>query len=176
MAFLLYVPISVEAKKPRPTPTPTTTPTTTQTPSPTPSPTPTPTPGTANLVLSVSAPSTLQSGEFIPYTITVTNIGPDDARDVQFCSLLDPGEMVLIELNQGTWDTLIMGGASGRYTNCSTWGRETLLPSGASVYMSYTIALQPNQTTQINTVETSGYNLDPDWSNNSATISTSISQ
>ena len=178
-AIVLFVgaffqsPQVIEAKKPRPTPKPT--PTLLPTPTPTPSPTPSPTPGTANLVLSVSAPSQVLVSEPIQYTIQVTNLGPDPAHDVEFCSLFNPRGFGLIGLDHGTWDYLNIGGGGGRYTECSMCGREALLASGSSLYMSFATE-EPEPTTKINYTETSALDLDPDWSNNVATVTTVVVQ
>lgn len=175
IASFFHTTIPVEAKKPQPTPTPTRLPTPTPTRTPTPSPTPNPTPtlGVANLVLTVSAPTQTQTIQPILYTITITNLGPDPAHDVEFCSTLTPHEFALQGLDQGTWDSLVIGGASSRYPYCSVWGEETLLAVGSSVYMSYSIG-ESQPITKINTVETSSLDLDPDWANNSATVTTAV--
>lgn len=162
-----------EAKKPTPTPKPTSTPTVTPTPTLTLTPTPTPTLGMANLYLNVSGPSQVQSGQIISYTISVTNLGPDVARNVEFCSALSPSGFGLADFDEGTWDSLVIGGASGRYLNCSMWGSKSFLPPGGSVYMSYAIS-DVLHITVTNTIETSSINFDSDLSNNISVINTTI--
>lgn len=169
--FMFFaVPFS-EAKKPTSTPKPTRTPT--PTPTLTLTPIPTPILGTANLYLNASGPTQVQSGQIITYIISVTNLGPDVARDVEFCSALSPSGFGLVGLDQGTWDSLVIGGASGRYLNCSMWGSKSLLPPGESVYMNYAIS-DIFHTTITNTIETSSINFDSDLSNNISVINTVI--
>jgi len=163
-------------RKPRPTPTPSPTttplptPTPTPTPIPTPTPTPTPVPQTADIAVNIV--STVGVDYSIRHDITVTNLGPNPATDVQFCSIVDPLTFSLIGLEQRNW-ILVLGGGSGRYANyCSVYGElPFILNPGASESMSFTQGGWSGYTMQ-NSVDASSVGFDPNLTNNSMTTTT----
>lgn len=166
-------PTVIPTPTPTSTPAPTPTPTATPTPTPTAIPTPTPTPAPLATDIAVNLVSTVGINFSIRHDITVTNLGPNPASDVQFCSIVDPFTFSLIGLEQGNW-ILVLGGGSGRYATgyCSVYGELpfTLNP-GASESMSFTQGGWSGYTMQ-NTVDTSFAGFDPNLTNNSMTTST----
>lgn len=152
-------------KPPKPTPTPTATPT----------PTPMPLPDT-DVGVVLTAPATVVSPGEIQYTVTATNYGPAPASDVQFCSRFSFGNNFALTglFDQGGWSGMVVGGGSGRYTDCNMWGQVNSLTVGSSVTAIYTIV--PQGTWPVtNTTEISSAAFDPVSTNSTETILTTLS-
>lgn len=128
----------------------------------------------ADLGVVKSGPASAAAGSDVPYTITVSNVGPDDAATVQLNDPLPEG-MSFVSMTQtgGTpfsCSTPNPGDTAGTVT-CTTG----LLPSGGSATFTLTLnipAMTPPGTTFTNIATVSSQTPDPDDENNSSAAAT----
>ncbi|HYO75439.1 MAG TPA: hypothetical protein VE010_03165, partial [Thermoanaerobaculia bacterium] len=121
-------------------------------------------PTTADVSVAKSAPSTVQAGALLSYSIDVANHGPADATDVRMIDTL-PAGVTVTSINDGPW-------------NCSTSnGRVTCsgaLPAGANRLITITVSA-PQQTGAItNTARIESNISDPVSNNNVSSVITNV--
>lgn len=125
----------------------------------------------SNLAIQMTAPPTAPAGSNIPYTIRVTNNGPQDAASVMVSDALPPG-MTFVSCAPST-GTCTEGTSSGTFTVTINFGS---LAAGASATATLVLAAPsglPAGTTEVNTVtvSTTGLNTNP---NNAASASVTL--
>ncbi len=121
---------------------------------------------TADLKATKTAPATANVGDTITYTIGATNLGPDDAANVQLSDVL-PAGVQFVSADAPCAE------AAGTVT-CTVGG----LASGDSVTRDIRVTVLPAAagTTVSNTSTTASTTHDPDTSNNDATATTDVAQ
>jgi uncharacterized repeat protein (TIGR01451 family) len=131
----------------------------------------TPPPPTSDMAITKSGPSSGAPGADVSYSITVTNIGPDAAANVQWTDTL-PGNMTFVSLQQNSGPAFSC--TSGNTTTCD------LASMAAGATASFTLtgnvpAATPSGTSYSNTVTVTTDNLDPTPINDSAITTLVIS-
>jgi uncharacterized repeat protein (TIGR01451 family) len=129
----------------------------------------------ADLALSKNAPPTATAGSNVPFDITVSNFGPDDAATVSLSDPLPPGmTFVSATQNSGPAFTCTDPGAGNNGTiTCSI----ALLTAGSSANFTFVANIPPataSGTTFTNIASVSAATFDPDDENNSSTGSTTV--
>jgi len=120
----------------------------------------------ANLVITKTAPATINNGQQLTYTITITNNGPDDATNVIVSDLV-PAEVTSPEFSVDGGTTYMPWPGNLAYPTLSNGGTETLLIRG-TVNISSTATLT-------NTAIVFSDSRDEDYTNNIDTAVTTFS-
>ncbi len=118
----------------------------------------------ADLIVNKSAPASVTAGSTFTYTINVTNNGPAAATDLSIVDTI-PAGLTVLSVNGGPWD-------------CTTAGSQITCTGSAFAGQSSTILIgvrAPAQATTVtNTVTVSSAVEDPNDSNNTDAVSTTI--
>ena len=154
-----------------PTPVGTPTPFDTSTPLPTSTPTPTPTPIQADLAVTKTASSgTVNSGSTLTYSVQVSNNGPAPANSVVLSDPLPAGTtFVSCTTSQG----VCFGPAVG--TNGTVSASLGTIPSPGFALVSIVVTVTaPGGSTITNSAVASSSTADPNFANNTGTVSTTV--
>ncbi|MFP5246749.1 MAG: hypothetical protein ACLGH0_08645, partial [Thermoanaerobaculia bacterium] len=122
------------------------------------------TPTEADIAISKSAPSSVQAGAQLTYTISVSNLGPADAPDVSFTDAL-PAGTTLVSINEGSFDC----GQFAVGIVCSG-----PLNAGATKQVFLTVNAPQQAGTITNGVTVDSSIPDPNGANDSASASTNV--
>ena len=129
----------------------------------------------ADVQVSLSAPTNVSAGNPLTYTLSVTNNGPNDAQNVQFTDSL-PYNTGFASLVQTSGPAFTTSTPTAGYSG-SIYGSISTLASGATAV--FTIVVQVNGNVANGTIlnlTASVYSntFDPNSSNNSQTVSTTV--
>ena len=124
----------------------------------------------ADLAVKNSAQTTVNSGSNLPYSITVTNDGPDTATGVSVSDSIPAGTtFVSLVSSAGTCSTPAVGGTG------SIICKNITLNKGSSVSLTLTVKVNAPSTTVISdTVKATSPVFDPNSANNSAKVLTTV--
>jgi uncharacterized repeat protein (TIGR01451 family) len=127
----------------------------------------------ADLRVTKTGPETVTVGSNLTYSITVSNDGPVAAQFVELTEATPPGTtFVAFNQNTGpqfTCTTPAVGGTGS--VNCTA----AALANGASATFTFVVQADADASGTItNTAEVSGEEIDPDTSNNTASVITSV--
>lgn len=128
----------------------------------------------ADLGVSKSGPATASAGSNVPYSITVFNVGPDDAVSVQLNDPMPEG-MAFVSMTQNSGPTFTCttpnpGDTTGTI-NCTA----ATLPAGGSATFTLTLnipLMTGSGTTFTNIATVSGQSFDPNDENDSSSAAT----
>jgi uncharacterized repeat protein (TIGR01451 family) len=122
-----------------------------------------------DIAVTMSAPTSVNAGSFVTFTIGVTNLGPGDVPNVTLADSL-PANFVSATTTQGAC------GVSGSQFNCTFGG----MPAGDSIQVKVTVAIGSSAITNSATAtlkDLQGNSLnaqDPNLNNNTASASVGI--
>jgi uncharacterized repeat protein (TIGR01451 family) len=121
-----------------------------------------------DIAVTMGAPSSVNAGSFVTFTINVTNLGPGDAPNVTLADSL-PANFVSATTTQGAC------GVSGAQFTCTFGG----MPAGAGATVKLTVAIGSSSITNSATAtlrDLSGnqLNQDPSLTNNTASATVNI--
>ena len=120
----------------------------------------------ADLAVSLSGPAAAVEGT-ATYDVTISNLGPSDAPNSVLSYVIPAGtQVVSASVGQGTWFV----------SNGQLFMQLGTLANGQRVTGNFTLALSDEGTTMANVVSVSSGLSDPDSSNNTASLSTSVSE
>ena len=123
----------------------------------------------ADLAITITAPSNVALGADLPYVITVTNNGPQDATGVVMTDPV-PGNLQPLMVVASETCTHIVNIDTGATTLSCAIGA---LANGASTQISYHVT--PTAAGSLtNTATVAGSSTDPNMGNNSATVTTTV--
>jgi hypothetical protein len=122
----------------------------------------------ADLAITITAPSNIALGADLPYVITVTNNGPQDATGVVMTDPVPGNLMPLMVVASETCTRIVQ--LEGQTTLSCAIGA---LANGASTQISYHVT--PTVAGSLtNTATVAGSSTDPNMNNNSASVTTTI--
>jgi uncharacterized repeat protein (TIGR01451 family) len=126
----------------------------------------------ADLAVTLTGPGSVTAGNTYTYTITLTNLGPNDAMSVSLSDALPTGLTLSSETQSGGPDV---------FSNTSTGNTASFtladMPSGNTDTFTVTAVVsstQGNGTTLTNTATVSSGTSDPNLANNSASVSSTV--
>jgi uncharacterized repeat protein (TIGR01451 family) len=121
----------------------------------------------SDVVISKAGPASVRAGDQFEYAITVDNLGPAAALDVQVSDELPPS-MIFVSASGG--------GTFLPATNTVVWTLGTVAPPEAPIVLTLTVRAAPTRLTPYeNTAQVALTNTDPNPANNTSnTIATSI--
>jgi Domain of unknown function DUF11/Bacterial Ig-like domain (group 2)/Divergent InlB B-repeat domain len=123
----------------------------------------------ADLAITITAPSNIALGADLPYVITVTNNGPQDATGVVMTDPVPGNLSPLMVVASETCTRLVNIGTGQTTLSCAIGA----LANGASTQISYHITpIVAGSLT--NTATVAGSSTDPNMGNNSASVTTTI--
>jgi uncharacterized repeat protein (TIGR01451 family) len=123
----------------------------------------------ADLAITITAPSNIALGADLPYVITVTNNGPQDATGVVMTDPVPGNLNPLMVVASETCTRLVNIGTGQTTLSCAIGA----LANGASTQISYHVT--PTVAGSLtNTATVAGSTTDPNMNNNSASVTTTI--
>ncbi len=123
----------------------------------------------ADLAITITAPSNIALGADLPYVITVTNNGPQDAAGVVMTDPVPGNLSPLMVVASETCTRLVNIGTGQTTLSCAIGA----LANGASTQISYHVTpIVAGSLT--NTATVAGSTTDPNMGNNSASVTTTI--
>jgi hypothetical protein len=123
----------------------------------------------ADLAITITAPSNIALGADLPYVITVTNNGPQDATGVVMTDPVPGNLNPLMVVASETCTRLVNLGTGQTTLSCAIGA----LANGASTQISYHVTpIVAGSLT--NTATVAGSSTDPNMNNNSASVTTTI--
>jgi uncharacterized repeat protein (TIGR01451 family) len=126
--------------------------------------------GSANLALSMTAPSPVQNKKLVTFTITVRNLGPDDGEAIVTDVLPSTTQFVSVDTSQGHCSTPRVGSA-GTVT-CSLHS----IDEGGRATIKVTVdpTIKTGSLSNSASVAVTGDAIDPVSTNNTATVTVQI--
>ena len=123
----------------------------------------------ADLAITITAPSNIALGADLPYVITVTNNGPQDATGVVMTDPVPGNLMPLMVVASETCTRLVDIDSGATTLSCAIGA----LANGASTQISYHVT--PTAADSLtNTATVAGSPTDPNMGNNSASVTTTV--
>ena len=122
----------------------------------------------ADVSITKAGPATVSAAGTVTYTLTAGNAGPSDAANVSLADTLPAGvSFVSITPSNGGWTCTNAGDTSATCTR-ATWA------SGASTTFTVVVTAPPQAGSLTNTVAITSTTADPDPTNNTDSVTTSV--